>query len=154
MYFWSTCVSKCLGKKQTIMSWHQPKVTLCVLLLCSSRPPRKNNSSLICWITALPDQSFVEFRRPIWEKASFKNFVLSFYLRSISDGELFVPIGELLRDSDLPFLGLRILDLLLWLQAVGQLSNHSAVLLTLQKFPSAYSVWSVNLGIDSHAAEI
>lgn len=64
-----------------------------------------------------------------------------------------MPIGELLRDSDLPFLGLRILDLLLWLQAVGQLSSHSAVL-TLHKLPSAYSVWSVNLVIDSHAAEI
>lgn len=54
--------------------------------------------------------------------------------------ELFVLIGELLRGSDLPFLGLRVLDLFLWLQAVGQLSSHSAVLLTLQKFPSAYSV--------------
>lgn len=86
-------------------------------------------------------------------KLAFTNFVLSFYLLSVSDGELFVPIGELLRGSDLPFLGLRILDLLLWLLAVGQLSNHNAVLLTLQKFPSAYSGGSVNLVIDSQAAE-
>lgn len=121
----------------------------CALLSHTS----KNNSSLSCWITTLPDQSFVEFRsmgKSLLLQTLFFHFI---FCLSVCDGELFVPVRELLRGSDLPFLGLRILDLLLWLQAVGQLSNHNAVLLTLQKFPSAYSGGSVNLVIDSRAAE-
>lgn len=64
-----------------------------------------------------------------------------------------MPNGELLLGSDLPFLGLRLHNVLYWLQAVSDLSNHDEVLLTLQKFLNTYSEGSVNLVIDSHAAE-
>lgn len=71
MYFWSTCLSQCLGKKQTIMrlqpAGSSPAGTSsrshCVYCFCALLShTSKNNSSLSCWITTLPDQSFVEFR--------------------------------------------------------------------------------------------
>lgn len=164
MYFWSTCLSQCLGKKQTIMRLsfqpagaplllHQLQVTLCIPFVLFSPTLAKTIAVWVAGLQLCQIKALLNLEDQYGRKLAFTNFVLSFYLLSISDGELFVPIGELLRGSDLPFLGLRILDLLLWLLAVGQLSNHNAVLLTLQKFPSAYSGGSVNLVIDSQAAE-
>lgn len=124
--------------------------TVCIAFVLFSPTQKKTIAVWFAGLQLCQIRALLNLEDQYGRKLAFKNFVLSFYLLSISDGKLFVPIGELLRGSDLPFLGLRILDLLLSLQAVGQLSNHSAVLLTLQKFPSAYSVGSVNLV--SHAA--